>query len=72
RDRVLRWASVFALIGLALMVWGLLDPHAMPVLVGLTIGQAIGTVSFGLFLIVVAADLRLRRKLKDDAPESRP
>jgi hypothetical protein len=54
---------VLALVGLALMLWGLVDPHAMPVLVGLTIGQAIGTGSFLLFLIVIAADLHIRRRL---------
>jgi hypothetical protein len=69
RDRALQLASVCALVGLALMVWGLLDPHALPVLVGLTLGQAIGTASFMLFGIVVAADLHLRRKLKN-APDS--
>jgi hypothetical protein len=57
-------ASVCALVGLALMVWGLLEPTPMPVLLGLTVGQAIGTASFLLFGVVVAADLHVRRKLK--------
>ena len=64
RDRALVVASVCALVGLGLMVWGLLDPRPLPVLVGLTVGQAIGTGSFVLFLLVVAADLHVRRKLK--------
>jgi hypothetical protein len=63
-ERVLRVASVFALFGLVLMVWSVLDPRPLPVLLGLTLGQAIGTLSFAMFLIVVAADLGLKRKLR--------
>ncbi len=64
REKVLRIASVLALIGLALMVWSVLSPTPLPVLVGLSIGQAIGTLSFVLFLGVVAADLGLKQKLR--------
>lgn len=64
RDRTLRFASFFALLGLALMVWSVLDPRWMPVMLGLTLGQAIGTASFALYLIVVAADLGIRRRLQ--------
>lgn len=65
RDRLLRIACVLALSGLALIVWSMLDPRPLPVLVGLSIGQALGTLSFVAFLIIVAADLHLRRKLKE-------
>lgn len=63
RDRTLRFASGFALIGLALMVWSVLDPRWVPVMLGLSLGQAIGTASFALYLVVVAADLGVRRRL---------
>ncbi len=63
-EKALRIASVFALLGLGLMVWGVLDPRPLPVLMGLTIGQGVGTLSFLLYLIVVAADLGLKRKLR--------
>lgn len=63
-ERLLRIASVFALIGLTLMVWSVLVPTPMPVLVGLSVGQAIGTLSFLLFLVVVAIDLGVKRKLR--------
>lgn len=63
-EKVLRIASVLAILGLGLMVWGVLDPRPLPVLMGLTIGQGIGTLSFLLYLIVVAADLGLKRKLR--------
>jgi peptidoglycan/LPS O-acetylase OafA/YrhL len=68
REKVLRVASVCALIGLALMVWSVVDPRPLPVLLGLSVGQAIGTASFLLYLLVIASDLRLRKKL--EGPDS--
>jgi hypothetical protein len=67
REKVLRVASVLALVGLALMVWGVLDPRPLPVLVGLSIGQGIGTMSFLLYLLVVATDLRIKKRLGPDS-----
>jgi hypothetical protein len=65
RERLLRVACVLALVALALIVWSMLDPRPLPVLVGLSLGQALGTLSFLAFLIIVAADLHLRRKLRE-------
>jgi len=71
--RVLKVASVLALVALALMMWGVVDPRPLPVLVGLMIGQGLGTLSFILYLVVIAADLRLRRKLRaEDVPPENP
>jgi len=67
REKVLRVASVSALVGLVLMVWSVLDPRPLPVLVGLSIGQAVGTLSFLLYLLVVATDLRVKKRLGDDS-----
>ena len=65
RDRVLRVACVLALVGLGFMVWSVLQPTWMPVMLGLTLGQAIGTLSFASYLIVLIADLGIRRRLKE-------
>lgn len=65
RDRTLRVACVLAMIGLAFMVWSLLHPSWMPVVLGLTLGQAIGTLSFGLYLIVLITDLGIRRRMRE-------
>ena len=67
REKVLRVASVLALVGLALMGWGVRDPRPLPVLVGLSIGQGIGTMSFLLYLLVVATDLRIKKRLGGDS-----
>jgi hypothetical protein len=51
-------ACSLALVALGLMVWSLLEPTPTPVLVAMSVGQALGTVSLLLFLAVVAADMR--------------
>jgi hypothetical protein len=56
--RILRTACVLALVALGLMVWSILQPTPMPVLVAMSVGQVLGTISFALFGGVVLADLR--------------
>jgi hypothetical protein len=66
--RTLNAACVCALVALGLMVWSLLDPTPMPVLVAMSAGQALGTLSLIAFLAVVARDLRpahLERELRE-------
>jgi hypothetical protein len=55
---VLAAACVLALVALALMVWSLLEPTPVPVLVAMSVGQALGTISLLMFLAVVVADMR--------------
>jgi hypothetical protein len=54
----LRAAAVAALLALALMVWGILDPHPISLVIAMSVGQALGTASFLVFLGVVVVDLR--------------
>jgi hypothetical protein len=61
-SRIMVIACVLALSALALFVWSLLDPRPIPVIAAMSVGQAIGTLSFGAFLFVVLADLRSRYK----------
>lgn len=46
-------------------VWSTIDPTVWPVLVALSIGQGIGTLSFVLFLVGVARDLGVKRKIRE-------
>lgn len=62
-ERLLRFACFLALAALPLMVWSLFDPTVWPVLIALSVGQVIGTLSFLLFLVAVARDLHVRRRL---------
>jgi hypothetical protein len=64
----LRAACLLTLVALAFMVWSLVEPTPVPVLVAMSIGQVLGTISLLLFLAVVLADLRHARL--DRAPMS--
>lgn len=58
RRRLMVWACILGLIGLALMSWSLFDQGWIPVMMAMSVGQGIGTLSFVLFLVVVLIDLR--------------
>ena len=68
-EKIARIACVLALLALPLMVWSVFDPRVWPVLVALSVGQGIGTLSFLLFLFVVARDLNVKRKLRSSQQE---
>ena len=55
---LLQLAAVLTLIGLALMVWSILQPTPLPVMLAMSVGQAIGSCAFGLYLFVVIRELR--------------
>lgn len=67
RDEVLlRIASVGTLVALALMLWQFFDPTVWPIMLAMSVAQAIGTLSFATFLFVVVRDvLRIRRARRD-------
>jgi hypothetical protein len=54
----LRLAAVLTLVGLGLMVWSILVPTPLPVMLAMTVGQAVGTLAFALYLYVVVRELR--------------
>jgi hypothetical protein len=62
RARLLRNACRLALGALGLVVWSIVDPRPLPVVVAMSAGQALGTLSFAAFLAVVLADLRSRER----------
>jgi hypothetical protein len=68
-DKLLRIACVLGLVALPLMVWSVFDPRVWPVLIALSVGQAIGTFSFVLYLVVVVRDLGVVKRL---FPPDRP
>jgi hypothetical protein len=65
--RVLQVSCVLALVALGLIAWSLVQPRPIPVIVAMSVAQAIGTASFLAFLWVVVADLRRGRVLGDAA-----
>jgi hypothetical protein len=67
---LLRVAAVLSLLALVLMTWSLFDPRPAPVLIALSLGQALGTASFVTYLSIVAWDIRRRRR-EASSPEER-
>lgn len=67
-----RVACYLCLASLALMAWSLLDPTPIPVILAMSVGQAVGTLAFLIFLLVVAVDLRKRLAVRTSIPPSRP
>ena len=71
RSKLMVYACMLGLIGLALMSWSLFDQGWIPVMAAMSVGQGIGTLSFVLFLVIVLIDLRqaeFRPSLPPPAP----
>ncbi len=62
----LRVSCVLTLVGLALMVWSLLQPTPLPVMIAMSVGQLVGTTAFAIFLVVIVRDLR--RRIREAPP----
>jgi len=62
--RLLRFSAALTLVALALMVWSMLAPTPLPIMIAMTLGQALGTLAFGLYGYVIVQDLRLLRRDK--------
>lgn len=67
-EQVVRIAAMVALVALACMVWSLLDPRPVPIMVAMSIGQALGTFSLLLYAIVVVVEAR--RAARAERPEA--
>jgi len=63
-EQLLRVACWLALVALPMMTVSIFFPTVWPVLVALSIGQGIGTLSFVLFLAVVVRDLDIVRRFR--------
>jgi hypothetical protein len=62
-------ACVATLVALALMSWSVLDPTPLPVMVSMSIGQAIGTLALACYLgAVLLYQLRLRSERRGSKP----
>ncbi|MGB5811175.1 MAG: hypothetical protein WBG86_11630 [Polyangiales bacterium] len=72
RSKLLVFACVLGLVGLALMSWSLFDQGWIPVMMAMSVGQLIGTLSFALFLLVVLIDLRKAKFRPSLTPEPTP
>jgi Na+/H+ antiporter NhaA len=71
-DKFLIASSVTALLAVFLMSWSVLDPRPIPVLVAMSLGQGLGTISLVTYLMVVAADVRRRLHARASIPPPAP
>ncbi len=58
--RVLRFAALLAIFALFLMLWSIVDSRVIPVMIFMTVGQLLGTLSLVLYLVVLVVDTRRR------------
>jgi MFS family permease len=64
-ERLVVASCVFGLIAMALMCWSVLDPTPFPVLVAMSVGQAVGTASLLCYLGAIFVEAwRLRQRAK--------
>ena len=56
--RALRVAAMAGLVSLALMAWGVVDPHPISLVIAMSVGQGIGSLAFAVFCAVAVNDLR--------------
>jgi hypothetical protein len=61
RSHRLLFACVCALAALGLISWSLFDHGPVPLVAAMSVGQALGTLSFASYLWVVAMDFRRLR-----------
>ena len=64
---LVRVSGVLTILGLALMVWSMLQPTPLPVMLAMSVGQAIGTSAFAIYVYVVVRDIRRHRRAKRDS-----
>jgi hypothetical protein len=58
QSRILVASCALALLAVGLMTWSLFDPKPVPVVVAMSVGQVLGTLSLVAFVYVVVADWR--------------
>jgi hypothetical protein len=67
---LLRVSGGLTLLALALMAWSMQEPTPLPVMLAMTVGQAIGTSAFALYLFVVLRDVRRDRRARRDSMQN--
>ncbi len=66
---MLRISAVFTILGLACMVWSMLQPTPLPVMLAMSVGQVFGMTAFGLYLAVIVIDLRRGRRARRESQD---
>jgi hypothetical protein len=71
--RLVQVSAILTMIALAMMVWSMVEPTPLPVMLAMSVGQALGTIAFALYGIAIWRDVRrLRRARRDSASKVEP
>ena len=54
---MLRLSAALTLVGLAFMVWSMMEPTPLPVMLAMTVGQGLGTTAFAIYLFIVIREI---------------
>jgi hypothetical protein len=60
-------SGALTIVALGLMVWSMLQPTPLPVMLAMSVGQAIGTTAFAMYIFVVLRDIRRDRQARRDS-----
>lgn len=66
-ERLVRASCFLTLGALALMVWSLFDARPIPVITSMSLGQVLGTLSLGTFVVAVASDVLARARARRES-----
>ena len=67
---LVRISAVLTILGLVFMVWSMLVPTPLPVMLAMSVGQALGTSAFMLYLLAILIDLRRDRRAKRESQQN--
>ena len=54
----LQLSAVLTLLGLGFMMWSMVAPTPLPVMLAMTVGQALGTAACAIYAFIVIRELR--------------
>jgi hypothetical protein len=57
-DRLVRIACYIGIVSLLLMSWSALVPAALPIVVGMSLGQTLGVVAFLFYVLAILYEMR--------------
>jgi MFS family permease len=60
-QKLITTSCVLGLVAMAMMCWSVLDPTPVPVLVAMSVGQGVGTLSLLCYLAAVVIEVRRAR-----------
>lgn len=70
--RLLRVSAVLTMVALGLMLWSMFAPTPLPIILAMSLGQALGTLAFLLYGVCIAQDLWKIRRTRRESSQNLP